>query len=60
MSTVLSSGANVHKMVKKPGGYFSNKEIEQVMIYNALSAVAQPQKSETDIVGLVLAPNSRP
>ena len=26
----FSLGANVHKMVKTPGGYFSNKEIEQV------------------------------
>lgn len=27
---VLSLGANVHRMLKAPGGYFSNKEIEQV------------------------------
>lgn len=29
----LIVGANVHRMVKAPGGYFSNKEIEQVGTY---------------------------
>lgn len=30
--TFFKQGAKVHRLVKAPGGYFNNKEIEQVEI----------------------------
>lgn len=37
LSLYLPVGANVHRMVKAPGGYFSNKEIEQVEAHHLLN-----------------------